>query len=334
MTLVSPRQSAAARAFALGLVTLVLAALPATAADRLRVGLLEFGTVSWLVETMRAERLDATRDLAVETTSFASNDAARIAFQTGAVDVIVSDLVFAGRRRAEGRATVFQPQSASEGAIVVAEASPIRTLADLSGRKIGVAGGALDKSWLILQAEAKRRHGIDLARTAEPVFGAPPMLARKLETGELDAALLYWTQSTRLEAKGFRRLASVGELARGFGTKGDVALVGWLFHGEDVAARPAVYDRFVAAVEATATRMEDPAVWPRIRPLMRAEDDATFEALRRTFLAGRPKRPIAEEEADARILWAALAAAGGPELVGKAVELPAGLYRTHGDGRP
>lgn len=310
-----------------------MVAAPAAATERLRVGLLEFGTAAWVIETLRAEGLDRAAGLEVEPVGFASNDAARIAFQSGAVDTIVSDLVFAGRRTAEGRPTVFAPLSSNEGAVMVAAGSPLRSLADLKGRRIGVAGGALDKSWLLLRADVRRRFGIDPARDAEPIFGAPPLLARQLERGDLDAALLYWTWSSRLEAKGFRPLARIGELARGLGTTGDVALVGWIFRREDVAADPGRVERFLAAVAAAGDRLEsDPAAWTRIRPLMRAEDEATFAALRRTFLEGRPRRPIAAEETDARLLWSVLAAAGGADLVGPARELPASLYRIRRDG--
>lgn len=322
------------RAVTLGLALLAAsAAAPVIAAERLRVGLLAFGTASWVIETLEAQGLDAANGLDVVPVELASSDAARVAFQSGAVDAVVSDLVFAGRRAAEGRPTVFAPFSAAEGAVMVPAASPIASLADLKGRRIGVAGGALDKSWLLLRAEVARRHGIDLAREAEPIFGAPPLLARQLERGDLDAALLYWTWSSRLETKGFRPLSRVGDLARGFGTAGDVALIGWIFRGEDVAADPSRFRRFLAAVAAAEDRMAtDPGVWERIRPSMRAETEAVFAALRRDFLAGRPKRPIAEEEADARILWSALARIGGAELVGPARDLPKDLYRIGPDG--
>src|SRR3546814_1287939 len=84
--------------------------------------------------------------------------------------------------------------------------SPIRDLADIKGKKIGVVGGPLDKSWLLLRGLTQRRHGFDPAVASEPVFGAPPLLTQKVETGEIDAVLNYWHYSARLEAKGFRRI--------------------------------------------------------------------------------------------------------------------------------
>jgi len=70
--------------------------------------------------------------------------------------------------------------------------SGIKTLADLKGKKIGVAGGPLDKSWLLLQGMAKQEHDFDLKTENEIAFGAPPLLAEKTRQGELDAMLNFW----------------------------------------------------------------------------------------------------------------------------------------------
>ena len=76
---------------------------------------------------------------------------------------------------------------------------------------------------------------------------------------------------------------------------------------------------------------EDAAAWTAIRPLMEAEDEATFQTLRRYFLDGEPSRPIAAERADAETLYAVLRTLGGEKLVGSGTGLPAGLY--WGEGR-
>ncbi len=52
---------------------------------------------------------------------------------------------------------------------------------------------------------------------------------RKLESGELDAALLYWTFCARLEARGFRRLIGADGIAEAFGVTGPIALLGYVF---------------------------------------------------------------------------------------------------------
>lgn len=309
----------------------VLAFAPETASavEKLKVGVLKFGTVSWETDVIKTHRLDAAAGIDVEVVELASNDAARIAFQAGEVDAIVTDVLWAARLRAENRPVVYVPFSASEGAIMVPTGSPAKSLADLKGKKIGVSGGALDKGWILLQAYARQTAGIDLVRDAEPVFGAPPLLQQKLEQGELDAALLFWNFAARVEPKGFRELMPFDAAARHFGVAGDVAMLGYVFKAEFAAARPAAVKGFVEASRAAKKILaSSDAEWVRIRPLMRADDEGAFQALKRRFLAGIPSRPIADEIADARRLFAVLAEIGGDKLVGPARALPDGTYWT------
>lgn len=299
----------------------------AQSSETLKVGVLKFGTVSWELDVVKANGLDKAAGIDLQVVELASNDAARIAFQAGEVDAIVSDILWAARLRAENRPVVYVPFSSTEGSIMVPAASPAKSLADLKGKRIGVSGGALDKGWLLIQAYARQKAGIDLAREAEPVYGAPPLLQQKLESGELDAALLFWNFAARVESKGFRTLMEFDEAARHFGVEGDVSMLGYVFQAKFAESRPAAVKGLAAASKAAKEKLAaSEAEWARIRPLMRAEDEATFQALKRRFLDGIPRRPIAAEQADATKLYGVLAEVGGEKLVGPAKTLPPGTY--------
>jgi NitT/TauT family transport system substrate-binding protein len=56
------------------------------------------------------------------------------------------------------------------------------------------------------------------------------------------------------------------------------------------------------------------------------KDDAALDVYRQRYLGGTPKRTIAEQAADARVLYRRLAEVGGEALVGKAKDLDAGLF--------
>ncbi len=302
-----------------------LLASQARAGDRpvVRVGTLPFGAVHWEIATILDNGLDKAAGLVVENVPLASNEAARIGFLSGSVDAIVTDLLFAARLRSEGKPITFLPYSTSEGSLVVKTGSPIRAIADLKGKSIGIAGGALDKSWLLLQASAKKQ-GLDLTRDARPVFGAPPLLSLKLESGELDAGLLYWTYAARLAAKAYRTVVHVEDLAESLGAQGKIAFVGFVFKENMPEATLAAFGK--AERQAEALMGGDPAVWTKLRPLMNAPDEGTFVALRDAFRRGIPHKPRDTEIAEASAFYATLAAIGGPALVGKATTLPAGLY--------
>lgn len=300
--------------------TWVRAAVP----REVRVGVLPFGTVLWEVETIRRTGLDTANGLTLTPVRLATNEAARIAFQAGQVDAIVTDLLLAARLRNENRNVTFIPFSATEGGVMVPAQSSIRSVVDLIGKRIGVAGGPLDKSWLLLKADIHQKAGVDLSTGAAPAFGAPPLLMNKLEAGELDAALLFWNFCARLEAKGYRRLVGAGDLARSFGVAGEIALLGYIFKEE---TDPAVLDAFArASRDAKQVLQDQDDAWLAIRPLMGAEDETTFQALKRSFIEGIPRRSIPDERADAERLFAVLARIGGEKLVGPGRTLPAGLY--------
>ena len=289
-----------------------------------RVGTLPFGTAQWEVRTIVDNGFDTAAGIKVENVPLASNEAARIALLSGSVDAIVNDLLFAARLRAEGKQILFLPYSSTEGGLMVAAASPIRGMADLKGKSLGVAGGPLDKSWLLLRAAAKQQSGLDLATDANPVFGAPPLLAAKVESGELDAGLLYWSFCARLQAKGYRQVLTVEDVAASLGAKGKIALVGFLVQA---GTKSSTLEGFAKAARQAETRLAtDPGAWSKIRPLMQAPTDATFDALRQAFLRGIPRKPRAEEIADAQAFYAIVAKLGGTALVGGATSLPDSLY--------
>jgi NitT/TauT family transport system substrate-binding protein len=295
-------------------------------AETVRVGVLKYGTVNWELNSLKHAELDKANGIEVEIVPFAGEDATNVALQAGAVDVIVSDWLWVSRQRSEGSDLTFVPYSSSVGAIMVKGDSGISTLADLKGKKIGVAGGPLDKSWLLIQALAKRDHGFDLAAENEIAYGAPPLLAEKARQGELDAVLNFWHYCARLEAEGFRRLISAEDAASALGANGPVAAIGYVFHEKWAAENPLAAMGFVKASRATKQLLNtSDAEWQRLAPKMKAEGEALI-VLRDRFRQGIPSRPAAEEEADAAVLYSVLADLGGKKLVGSSITMAPGTY--------
>jgi NitT/TauT family transport system substrate-binding protein len=321
----SPSSMSSRRAIlAGGAASLVAGPLLAASAPVFRLGTLPLGTATWEADVIKAQGLDAAAGVRLDVLKLASSEAARIAFVSGAVDTIVSDLIFAARLRAEGKKVRFLPYSTSEGGVMVAGSSPITTIEGLAGKTIGVAGGPLDKNWILLRAAVLQQSKLDLQKDAKPVFGAPPLLAAKLEHGELDAALLYWNFCARLQAKGFRELTGVQALATALGARGKVALLGYLVR-ED--SDPAALAGFAKASRAAKTLLAEKAeTWDALRPSMEAPEATTFAALRQAFIDGIPHQPRDAEIADATELFALLVKLGGESLVGAAKKLPDGLY--------
>jgi NitT/TauT family transport system substrate-binding protein len=305
---------------------LVVGATPTPAAETLRIGLQSTGTFAWQLDVIRRHGLADKAGLDLKISEFASPDAGKLALNSGSVDLAVVDWLWVARARALGAKLLFYPYSSAVGAIMVKHDSPLRGIADLRGHVLGVAGGPLDKSWLIVQAAATRQ-GIDLKRDTTLAYGAPPLMSQKLQQGEADASLNFWNFCASLETQGYRRLFEVRDAEAALGLSEPVALIGYVFSEQFAAEHRSTIDRFIAtARQADDIMRNSDQEWDALRPLMNAGDDTTFKAYRDRTREGMPRRSIAAEAADARALFKALASTGGAELVGPSQELDPGLY--------
>jgi NitT/TauT family transport system substrate-binding protein len=295
-------------------------------AETIRVAVQKTGTFAWELAVIRARGLDRQANLAIEVSELASPEAGKIALRGGSADVIISDWLWVSRERGLGAKLTFYPYSSALGAVMVPNSSSIRKMADLRGHKLAVAGGPIDKNWLLLRASMKQ-DGIDLKSESTIVYGAPPLLAAKTLSGEMDATVNYWNFCAALEAKGFRRLAGVEDLLPKLGAKGRTAMIGYVFDEGWGDTNRDTIARFIAiSREAKEILASSDTEWEEIAPLTGAADPATLRAFRDRYREGIPRRSIAEEEADARVLYRVLAAIGGRELVGPAPELDSGTF--------
>ena len=310
------------------LVALAVGAGPAAAElPEVRVGALQFGTVGWELDVIQHHSLDRAAGIRLRVHPVGSKNAAAVALQSGAVDVIVSDWIWVSRQRGNGRPYVFYPWSMAVGSVMVAPDSGIERLADLSGRAIGVAGGPVDKSWLLLRALYRERHGEDLAAVAEPAFGAPPLLNRLALRGDLPAVINFWHYAARLEAADFTPLIGVEDVLSELGVTEPLPLLGWVFSEEWARKNPqAAYGLIEASRAAKRLLAESDAEWERLRPVTKAEDDATLEALQRSFRRGIPPMMGPGQVAAAQKVYRILAGEGGTELTGGQPQLAPGTF--------
>ncbi len=323
-----PRNSLAGALIAAGAI-LLLAVSAQAAGDpaKLKVGVLKFGTVNWELDVIKAHGLDKAEGIDLEIVGLGGKSATAVALQGGAVDMIVTDWIWVSRQRAEGADYTFVPHSLATGGLMVRPDAGIEKLADLKGRKLGIAGGPVDKSWLLLRAYAKLKTGTDLAEMVEQKFAAPPLLNALMLKGDLDAGLNFWHYGARLKAAGMTEFISVSDMLPALGVDTVPPLLGWVFSEQWAAENAEIVTGFLrASLAAKKILAESDAEWDRLRPRMKAADDATYQALRDGYRAGIPTSFTARDIAAANALFETLAELGGEKLIGKAKTLAAGTF--------
>ena len=327
-----PRRFALTAAFAVA-ASVAMIVPSAVAADRIRLVAQRTGSLAWELDVIKAHGLDKAANLDLETLELASTEAGKVALRGGSADIIVSDWTWVARERALGDGLVYYPYLSTLGAVMAPAQSPIRDIVDLKGKKIAVAGGPIDKSWLLLRALGLRS-GLDLKAETKVVYGAPPLLSEKALQGETDATLTFWNFCADLEARGQKRAIQMDDVLHRLGATGPVAMLGYVFDGAWAARNRSAVDRFLdASLKAKDILASSDAEWQRLAPRIGVNDARSLAILRERYSEGIPRRRIDDEATDARGLYRILADIGGADLVGPGLELDAGSFyrRAMGD---
>lgn len=150
------------------------------------------------------------QSITAQKTSFTSSNDMVNALIAGQVDVLPAvslvpiihlEIQHPGRVRLFSHSRM-RPSNAFDG-VIVAHASPIRALADLAGKKIGVFPGS---SAMNMFKAFLRKHGVDPA-TVTFVQLAPPAQLASLSSGAVDALFTYEPVTTTAEQQGgYRRI--------------------------------------------------------------------------------------------------------------------------------
>ena len=290
--------------------------------NKLRVGVLAYGTVNWELDVLKHNNLDKKYGFELEIVELASKNAQLIALQAKDVDVIVNDWIWVNTQRANGKDFTFYPYSKASGTLVVNKNSNIKLLTDLKGKELGIGGGVYDKTWLLFRAYSKNKFNFDLKDIVNPLYSSAPILHKKMENNSLEAAINFWHFNSKLESKDIKPLIEIKDVYKELGINDEVSFVGWSFNRGFALQNKELIDSFLeASAQSKKILNQNDLEWNRIRKLMDVENNADFEALKNGYKAGIIKEFNQKNLDDLKKVFKILLQEGGEELVGKSTIL-------------
>lgn len=252
----------------------------------IRLGLLAFGTANWEMSVIQKQGLE-TEHYRLQISKMANPQASKIALQSGAVDIIITDWLWVSKQRSKGQDYTFYPYSNTTGALVVAKDSAIKQLTDLKNKKLAIAGGELDKNNLLLRALMQKQALTDVFSSIKKVYGSPPLLSEQIKRKRVDALLTYWHYATRLEAEGYQILMTGRDILQGLGIQVDIPSIGYVFNHSWATQHKTALHAFLQHTQQTKKALcKNNSLWDSIQPVVHASTPKINQLLRQRYCSG------------------------------------------------
>ena len=188
-----------------------LALSPACAADKINVGTPEATAFTFAIVDIGVQSGAFARNgIEVDRLDFAGSAKLHPAMATGAVDLAMgsgSDFLFTIKGVPEKAVAVFQ-NLPNDLTIVVRPGGPVKTLADMKGRKMGVAGPGGLGLWIAMSASSKQGWGPNGMTYA--YLGTMPTIMASLLSSNVDVAVADIGIASRAEVEGKAQVLALG----------------------------------------------------------------------------------------------------------------------------
>ena len=110
-----------------------------------------------------------------------------------------------------------------------------------------------------------------------PVFGAPPLLNKITEKGELSAVLTYWHYQARLLPLGFNKIFPIKKVFQELNISDQIPIVGWVFDESWAKENPESISKFLkVSAKAKEIMSKSDEEWIKLRKIMKAKDEEIF----------------------------------------------------------
>ena len=202
---------------------------PASAQVKVRIGDLAQSLNEIASRMMIDQGIDRKYGIAAEYRAYPTLDGLFTAIRGKDVDVGFGGWTAIAQFRSKGFPVtmIFPVGRGVTVDVIVPAASPIKSIADLKGKKVGSFAGAAGTATVLFRVIASKFHGFDPGKTGDLQFAGPGLLPALLDKGEIDAAVMFDPLAAKLEGSGKYR--SIGNLADAYkaGTGDDFLWIGY-----------------------------------------------------------------------------------------------------------
>lgn len=225
---------------------------PATGAEtrKVRLGILTSGSQDLIHNVMEQQKFLAKHNVAYERIKLLNPAPLHLFLAEKRVDIGYGGVTAMARARAEGKdMLIVHGVFAPVNVVLIKKDSPIKSLAELKGKRVGNFGGPGSATTGMLMAIAKKWYGMDLQRDTELITAPGPALAGLLDKDQLAAALVGNQESVTLPLSGkYRALLNLsGEWEKRAGRA--PATVTVTTNEEFARSNPDLVKRYLAAYE-------------------------------------------------------------------------------------
>src|SRR3990172_7910087 len=271
------------------------------------------GTQLFPVRIMQSRGIAAKHGIDMDLMVVASPQASYTAMQTGDIQIgFTGWIVIASLREKGFMLTNVYSMISYTNAVMVKADSPIKSIAELKGKRVGLFGGPNSATTWLYRLIVEKFYGFDPMKDSKVHFGAPPLLMGMIDRGDLDAVLVLDPFiSQMLETDKYRSIGNLGEIWRQKANQNPM-LVAVTVNETWAKANPDVVKRFVAAFKEALTYLKNtPEAWKELAQGMGLKTD-------------RGVKILYERTADALIIrW-------DKKLIDEQLQYAAELYKTFG----
>lgn len=263
-----------------------------TELTKVRLAVLK-GTQIFPVMVMLEQGLDKKYGIQVSKVDVASPDAINVVMRSKEADVCFNGWTETVKFRAQGVKVVnIYPLSSFVNAVVTRKDSPLKTLDDLKGKRLGAFYNPSTITAGILRVSTFKYNGFDAYKDTQLREGAKPLIIGFLDKGDVDAIYLGEPDISTLMATGkYKIIGSIKDIYDAQKQEVPLQLVAEMY--EDFAEKnPQAAKGFSAALQDSVNYLKThPEAWAKLTKELDITDQKAIDSLRDNLSAAYVGKP-------------------------------------------